>query len=290
MNPFPEMKDFSVLESSVTNITSESPIGVFDSGLGGLSVVRELVKELPHERILYFADTAHVPYGGRPLEQVRSFAISICDFLIGQGAKMVVMACNISSATALETARKKYPQIPILGMIFPGAKTAVDASSNSHIGVLATQGTVLSQAYPHEIQKLKPSVEVVQQACPKFVPLIESGNITGTEAHKAAEEYTRVFREQDIHTIILGCTHYPFMAPVIRELMPEATLVDPAFEAAQQARRILSERNLLKSDGPALHNQFYTSGSVSQFQEMGSGLLGQQINNVKHQTLSEINN
>lgn len=258
----------------------ELPVGVFDSGLGGLSVAARILQILPNERIIYFADNAHVPYGERPLEEIQEFAVGITGFLINKGAKIVVMACNMSSAVALNTAREHYPDTPIIGVIEPGAKAAVGVSTGKPVGVLATTGTVKSGAYERAITQLDSSARVFQQACPKFVPLVESGNADSEEAEAVARTYITPLLSEGCKTIILGCTHYPFLRKAIEAAAGYGvTIVDPAEETALALKNILQERSMLSSRLDASH-AFYTSGDTDGFAAIGSAFLGRPIDKV----------
>jgi len=258
-----------------------SPIGIFDSGLGGLSVAAQVLRNLPGERIIYFADNAHVPYGERPLDEIRGFALDITDFLIDLGAKAVVMACNMSSAIALDEARRRRPRIPVLGVIEPGAAAAVRAAGQSPIGVLATTGTVSSQAYPRAIARLSPSAAVLQQACPKFVPLVEAGKSDSEEAEAAACGYVVPLVAQGCETLILGCTHYPFLRKAIEAAAgPGVKIVDPAQETLRLLENKLLENKITGRGSNAPH-EFYASGDVRGFTDLGSRFLGERIECVK---------
>lgn len=204
------------------------PIGVFDSGVGGLTVARAIAERLPDQRLIYLADQAHVPYGGRPLAEVSRFAGALAAHLFGRGAKAVVMACNISSATALETARACFGAERVFGVIRPGARAAVNRSGRLRIGVLATAGTVATGVYTAELQKLAPLCQVIEIACPRFVPLVEAGEVSSRPALEAAREYLEPILERGADTVILGCTHYPFLLPVLEEVAPSIAWVDPA--------------------------------------------------------------
>ncbi len=268
---------------------NDKPIGVFDSGLGGLTVVASLKKIIPQERIIYFADTAHVPYGERPLSQIRDFAVEITGYLIERGAKMVVMACNMSSAVALESARLKYPSVPILGMIESGAKAALQncyAIQSPRIGVLATTGTVNSGAYTKAIQKLNPSARIFEQPCPLFVPLVEEGKADSIEAYDAARQYTARLVDEAVNAIILGCTHYPYLIQPIREAVgPDVLLIDPANESALEAKIVLGSKKLLSQNKKTNKDIFIVSGSEegdNNFISIGSKFLGSQIELLEH--------
>lgn len=222
-----------------------APIGVFDSGLGGLTVVRQIQQQLPHERIVFVADQAHVPYGGRDLKQVCGFACGITDALTAYGCKAVIMACNISSATGLSYAQAAHPDTPILGVIEPGARTAIASTQNHRIGVLATQGTVSSGAYTRMLQTLDPHAIVLEMACPDFVPLVESEQEQSPAAFNSARRYLAPLLELGVDTIILGCTHYPFLLPVLQQLVPEPIhFIDPAYATVVYAHSLLSEQEL----------------------------------------------
>ena len=217
------------------------PIGVFDSGVGGLTVAAAILRKFPDERVLYLADQAHVPYGGRPLNEIRELAFEISRFLAEQGCRGIVMGCNISSAVALDVVAESLTPIPVFGVIAPAARRA--AESESRIGLLATQGTVTSGSYTEHILRANPRAFVREIACPRFVPLVEAGEMESDEAHSAAHEYLRPLAESGCRAIILGCTHYPFLLPVLSraaaELMPNPVIfIDPADEAADQIRGI----------------------------------------------------
>lgn len=262
------------------------PIGVFDSGLGGLSVAARILQRLPNERIVYFADTAHVPYGERPLTEIQEFALGIVGFLVDKGAKAVVMACNMSSAVALDVSRAAYPDVPILGVIEPGAKAAVGVAKGSPIGILATTGTIKSDAYFRAIARLDEAAKVVGQACPKFVPLVESGLTDSEDAEAAACTYVRPLLAAGCRTIVLGCTHYPFLRARIQSAAgADVTIVDPAEETVSSLENMLMGRGIAseKLDSP---HEFYTSGDASGFAALGSAFLGKKIEAVEQVVLS----
>jgi glutamate racemase len=231
-----------VTASVVPNVAA--PIGVFDSGLGGLTVVRRMQELLPHERIVFVADQAHVPYGGRDLDQIRGFACGISAGLLNYGCKAIVMACNISTATALATVQAAHPEIPVLGVILPGAQSAAAVTQNRKVGVLATEGTVKSNAYTRALQAANPRLTVLEVACPAFVPLVEAGEEGSPAATRAAEEYFRPLLALGVDTVILGCTHYPFLLPVLRDLQPQLTYIDPADQTARILADLLAEYHL----------------------------------------------
>lgn len=254
---------------------------MFDSGLGGLSVAARVLNRLPNERLLYFADTAHVPYGERPLDEIEEFALSIVGFLIEHGAKAVVMACNMSSAVALDIARCAYPEIPIMGVIEPGAKAAVAVCNGAPIGVLATTGTIKSEAYIRAAAQIDPSVRVIGQACPNFVPLVESGLADSEEAEAAACTYVRPLLAKGCRTIVMGCTHYPFLrGPIQSAAGPDVTIIDPAEETVSTLQNTLFEQGIY-SIGLESPHEFFASGDASGFATLGSAFLGTNIDSVQ---------
>lgn len=239
----------------------EAPVGLFDSGVGGLTVVRELLWRLPAESLCYVADTAHVPYGGRPPHEILSFALGISRWLIARGCKLIVMACNTSSATALDIVRREAT-VPVVGVIEGGARVAT-RRAGAVVGVAATAATVASGAYPAALTALDPSVEVYQVACPQFVPLVEAGRLGTPDAYAAVCESLDPLPLARLDALVLGCTHYPFLAPLIRMKAEERTLlVDPAFETARTVARILEERGL-QASGPPRHRLYATGPTAS---------------------------
>lgn len=243
----------------------EAAIGVFDSGVGGLSVVRRLCAQLPQERILYVADQAHVPYGGRELGQVCGFACGISEALLAAGCKAILMACNISSATALPVLQAEMPHLPILGVILPGARAAAEQTRSGRIGVLATAGTVKSGAYTRALHGIDYALQVTEVACPAFVPLVESGQEASPAATSAAQEYLAPLRAACVDTIILGCTHYPFLLPVLSALAPDCLFVDPAEQTAQELADRLAAGHLLAPSHSMLRHRLTTTGDPAEF-------------------------
>lgn len=241
-------------------IEPNAPVGVFDSGLGGLTVVRQICRILPQESILYLADTAHVPYGPRPAEEVRQFALTIMRFLIAQGAKAVVAACNMSSALAVDEARKSFG-VPILGVLESGAQAAVSVWNGGPLGVIATEGTVATGAYPKAIARINPKIEVLQSACPEFVPLVEAGLQNSPQAEDAARCYLAPLINAGCRTIVLGCTHYPLLLPVLQKVAPNVTFVDPAEGTAHQLLRTLKSLGMRSTGRP--HHRFLATADPS---------------------------
>ncbi len=247
------------------------PIGVFDSGVGGLTVLSELYRQLPQESILYFADTARLPYGTRSPAEIIQFVREILTWMVQQEVKMVVMACNTSNALALETISTEF-SLPILGLILPGARAAV--SLGKRIGVIATPATAASQAYRRAMREVDATVQVWQVGCPEFVPLIEQNRISDPYTYEVARSYLQPLLEQNIDTLVYGCTHYPLLDPVIRQLLPKSVhVVNPAVhlvKATAQELELLSLRHL-HSPKPTL---FRVSGCPEQFADRAFSWLG----------------
>lgn len=246
-------------------------IGVFDSGVGGLTVLRELYRQLPNESILYFGDTARLPYGTRSQAEIVQFSREILVWMVQQGVKMVIMACNTSSALALETVRSQF-NIPILGIILPGARAAVQIGKR--IGVIATPATASSNAYRQAIQEIDSTVQVWQMACPEFVPLIEHNRIHDPHTQEVAQEYLAPLVEQDIDTLVHGCTHYPYLNPVLKSILPPSVkIVDPAIHLVKAASQELDLLGL-KNTRVALPTRFYVSSAPARFAQLSVQWLG----------------
>lgn len=258
-------------------MSTDGPIGLFDSGVGGLTVVAHVLQMLPDEAILYFGDTAHLPYGPRPLEEVRAYALHISRHLVEQGAKAIVVACNTSTAVALEALQAEIP-VPVLGTVEHGVRAALAVARNGRVGVLATQGTVRSGAYARAFQAIRPELVVVQQTCPEFVPLVEAGITDGPQALAAARRYVQPMGDLGIDTVVLGCTHYPYLSGAIRQVVgPAMSLVDPAEELVRSLARVLDERGLRRcSVEPPLH-RYLVSGEPGAFVEGARRFLGREI-------------
>jgi len=234
------------------------PIGVFDSGLGGLTAVRELFRQLPGESVVYFGDTARLPYGNKSRETVTRFSLEITSFLVRQNVKCVVVACNTASSHALDALRARW-ELPVIGVIEPAARAAIAVSPHGRIGVVGTLATVGSQAYAETLTKLAAGAAVLQRACPLFVPLVEEGWLDHAVTRLVAEEYLAELRQANLESLILGCTHYPLLAPLIAELMgPAVTLVDSGAEAARATAEILAGRGQL-ADSRTPRHQFFLS-------------------------------
>jgi glutamate racemase len=255
----------------------QQAIAVLDSGVGGLTVVKEVMRQLPREKILYFGDTARTPYGPRPAEDVTRFTREIVDYLIRYEPKMVVIACNTATAVALEDIRSRV-DVPVVGVIHPGARAAIGRSKTGVIGVIGTEGTVKSGAYETALRRLSPHVEVVSRACPDFVPLVEDGNFRSEETQRAVSESLAPLHMGAMDCLILGCTHYPFLSETIAEVMgPDVTLINSAEETAREISTILQENNQLAGREEVPMHQFFCSGEPRKFQEIAQAWLGERI-------------
>lgn len=260
----------------------KQPIGVFDSGVGGLTVAKVLMEKLPREEIIYFGDTAHVPYGSKSREEIITYGVRICRFLVEQGAKIIVAACNTSSAVSLESIRETIP-VPVIGVIEPGIRRAAAATRNRRIGVLATEAAVKSGAFPDGIRALNPEIKVYIQGCPRLVPLVEAGKLNSPETVLVCREYLEPFMRSGVDTIILGCTHYPFLLPVLQQITgPGVDYIDPAAETSEEVIRVLKANDLLCDDRlqkPA--HRFIASGPVESFFTVGRHMVGGFISHVE---------
>jgi len=236
---------------------NNAPIGIFDSGKGGLTVLEQIKKQLPRESVIYYGDVARVPFGGRSPAEIIQINFEIISYLMERGVKLVIIACNTSSALAIEEDKQKFA-IPIVGMIQPGSQAAVKATKNGKIGVLATEATVKRHTYKKNIQKIDSSVQVSEVACPKLVPLVEAGSFSGREVRKALQEYLSVLSQAGVDTIVHGCTHYPFLEEEMRKIMGGVSYVDPAVDTVQETKRILVEKKLL-ADNEQPHIEYVIS-------------------------------
>ena len=250
------------------------PIGMMDSGVGGLSILRELRAQLPAENVIYVADQAHVPYGPRSIEQVREFTFGVVRFLLGQGAKLIVIACNTASAAALYALREAWPGVPFVGME-PAVKPAARDTKSGVIGVIATAATFQGELYASVVGRFAQGVRVETAACPDFVTLVESGDTDSAAARDAIHRRLSPLLAAGIDQLVLGCTHFPFLADAIRaEIGPGVTLVDPSPAVARQAARVLAARDLLNPGADVGAVTYCTSGDVARFGELLIALLG----------------
>ena len=257
------------------------PIGVFDSGIGGLTVVDALHRRLPHENIVYFGDTARVPYGPKSPQVVREYAAEDVEFLISKDVKMVVIACNTVSAVALDVVQK-HAKVPVVGVIIPGAQAAVRRSSRKRVGIIGTRATVNSKAYTHAIRQLHDGIHVVAQECPLFVPLAEEGWIDHPVTHMVAKEYLFPLKLERIDTLILGCTHYPILRSAISSAIGEdVSLIDSGEAAAGEVEQMLDQHGLRNPSTQRPNLSFYVSDIPARFAEVGERFLGQKMGVIR---------
>jgi glutamate racemase len=262
----------------------DRPIGVFDSGIGGLTVAHEIIRQLPHESIVYFGDTARVPYGPKSPETVCRYSREIAAFLQGQDVKAIVIACNTATAHALPALRDELP-IPVIGVVEPGARAAVRASRGGHIGVIGTAGTIRSGAYERAIRAIDPDVRVTARACPLLVPLVEEGWLDHPITRQVAQEYIRPLIDEQIDTLVLGCTHYPLLKQMLcRELGPAVNLIDSAAETAATLGRTLADAGLAAAPGTTPRHRFVASDDPLQFLQLGQRFLEDAIEAVEVHT------
>lgn len=257
------------------------PIGMFDSGLGGLTVARAVIDLLPHEDLIYFGDTGRFPYGPRPPEEVRRFSLEIADLLIDEGVKLIVVACNSAESAAFYQAQRHY-DVPVVTVIEPGVKAALTTTKTRRVGLIATEATIDSGAYEATMKELGPDVELISKAAPAFVDFVERGDTTSDELVAVAEEYLNTLKEADIDTLILGCTHYPLLSGAIRYVMGDGVvLVSSAETTANEVYATLREHDLLnRSDAPGRHT-FLSSGEEGVFTELGRRFLGPEFKTVE---------
>jgi len=256
------------------------PIGVIDSGVGGLTVAKEIMRQLPHEQIIYMGDTARCPYGPRPAEEVKIFTWQMTRFLLEKDIKMLVIACNTATAVVLDEIRKEL-SIPVLGVIQPGARAAIKASKNNRIGVIGTIGTVKSAAYEKALKRVNKRAKVTSLACPKFVPLVESGEYEGPVAKKIIAETLHPLKNKGLDTLILGCTHYPLLENIIQNVMgSDVKVISSGEETASEVSTILFHDGLLNVEEAEPDHVFYTTGSTRMFSKIASDWLGKPIQNV----------
>ena len=264
---------------------SNAPIGIFDSGVGGLTVARAILDQLPNESTIYIGDTARGPYGPRPLAQVREFALETLDFLVDQGVKALVIACNTASAAMLRDARERY-SIPVIEVIQPAVRRAVAATRSGHIGVIGTNATIDSKAYLDAFAAA-PQLEITSIACPLFVEFVERGETSGSEITKIARQYLEPIMKAKVDTLVLGCTHYQLLTGVISYVVGEGvTLVSSAEETAKDLYRTLVESNLLRANqSSAPTHKFLATGDAQAFESLARRFLGPEVTQVEHQDL-----
>ena len=263
--------------------SSISSIGIFDSGVGGLSVLREIRQQMPEEPVLYFGDQGHIPYGPRPMEQIRDFSEAITNFLLDQGAKIIVVACNTASAAALRILREKFPDVPFVGME-PAVKPAAEYTRTGKVGVLATPATFQGALYASVVERFANAVELLQSTCPGLVQEIEKGNLSGNRTQMILEEALQPMMMKRIDTVVLGCTHYPFVIPLIQQIVgDDIRVIDPAPAVARQVRRVLEGKGIKNESGRQGNVKFYTSGAAGELISLLPIFLGEtgEVENIE---------
>ena len=254
-----------------------APVGIFDSGLGGLTVAQAVMARLPRESLIYVGDTARVPYGPKSPDTVRRYSREISRWLLDQGVKAIVIACNTSTAHALEELQAALP-VPVLGVIEPGARAAVSAAGFHPVGVIGTAGTIRSKAYDRAIKALNPGAELITRACPLFVPLVEEGWLNHPATELVAQEYLHPVRAKNIRALILGCTHYPLLRPLIQEVVGERVkLIDSGAETAAALDDVLARDGLGAPESAIPTYRFMVSDDPERFQRLGRGFLGHRV-------------
>lgn len=267
-----------------------NPIGFFDSGIGGLTVVKAVTKLMPNENIVYFGDTARVPYGSKSNDTVIEYSIQAANFLLRKNIKLLVVACNTASSVALKELRK-FLTIPVIGMIEPGAKMALQESKKGIVGVIGTRATINNKAYSAELKKLKPKIKVYEQACPLFVPLAEEGWLDNKATEIIAKEYLSGLKDKKIDSLILGCTHYPILADIIQKSVGKnVKLVDSGTPAARLVEDYLNGRGLRNLSVHHGQSEFYVSDVPTTFREVAERFLGKKISHLHKVELEELTN
>lgn len=258
----------------------EKPVGVFDSGIGGLTVVKRLAGTLPTENIVYFGDTARVPYGSKSNDTVIEYSIQDAKFLISKNVKAIVVACNTASSIAMKELRENF-NVPVIGMIEPGSKYALNHTKNGKVGVIGTRATISNKAYSKELKRLDNKVEVFEKACPLFVPLAEEGWVDHQATYEIAKEYLHELKKLNVDTLVLGCTHYPILSKVIQEVMGDnVTLVDSGIASAEVVRSELDRVDLHTNKFAPGHQDFYVSDIPTTFKQVAELFLGNSISEV----------
>jgi glutamate racemase len=263
---------------------ASAPIGVFDSGVGGLTVARAIIDQLPNESIIYVGDTANTPYGPKPLSEVRELALAVMDKLVDEGVKVLVIACNSASAAVLRDARERYTEgrgIPVVEVIQPAVRRAVASTSNGKVGVIGTQATIASRAYDDAFAAAV-DVELVSAACPSFVEFVEKGITSGPEIIAAAKTYLAPLKEAGVDTLVLGCTHYPLLTGALSLVMGDGVnLVSSAEETAKDLYKVLVDNELLRTDASAPTLSFRATGDAASFEKLAKRFLGPEVSKVK---------
>ncbi|MCR5737388.1 MAG: glutamate racemase [Eubacterium sp.] len=266
---------------------SNAPIGVFDSGVGGLTVAREIIRQLPNESVVYFGDTARVPYGSKSKETIIRYSRQIVRFLRTKQVKAIVIACNTASAFALDTVEKEL-DIPVIGVVKPGAKTAIETTKNKRIGIIGTEGTIKSELYTKYICGIDPEIEVIGKACPLFCPLVEEGMLNDPVTDEIASRYLKDLKEEDIDSLILGCTHYPLLRNTVGKIMGEkVNLVNPAYETAISLGKLLEEKHIRASENNQSEYSFYVSDAEEKFKKFANSIMPFQTDLIEQINIEE---
>jgi len=260
-------------------MSNNNPIGIFDSGIGGLTVLREISRMLPVENIIYLGDTARVPYGIRSPETVIRYSFECAEFLLRQNIKLLVIACNTASAISLKEIEKRV-SIPTIGVIDPGAAAAANATKNKRIGVIGTDATIRSRAYQKSINMIDETIQVFGIPCPMFVPLVEEGWTEGIITKLVAERYLNGFKDKDVDTIVLGCTHYPLLKDVIQEVMEVVKLIDSAVETARVVKELVINKEIMRLSETPPSEKFFVTDSPERFINVGERFLQKKIKNI----------
>lgn len=272
----------------MSELTNNKPIGVFDSGIGGLTVVKHLSAVLPNEHIVYFGDTARVPYGSKSNSTVIEYSIQDTNFLLHKNVKIVVVACNTASSIAISELQKKF-SVPVIGVIIPGAQMAVNETVNRRIGVIGTRATIGNQAYSKAIKKIDKDIQVFEKACPLFVPLAEEGWTHHRATHEIAEEYLKELKENEIDTLVLGCTHYPILSDVIQEVIgSRVTLIDSGVATAGVVKNEIHKLKLETDHKDHPNLDLFVSDIPTKFQEVAELFLGKKVNKAVKVDLEEL--
>lgn len=258
------------------------PIAVFDSGIGGLTILKEITEQLPGEDIIYLGDTARIPYGTKSKEVVTRYTLECFRYLKSRDVKAIVIGCNTASAFALEDAREEFPGIPIIGVIEPGAEGAVKSTKNNTIGVIGTEGTINSNAYQTHLRKLKPTLEIIGISCPLYVQIVEEGWENSDVAYLTTKEYLLELKEHNIDTLVLGCTHYPALRYTLNKFLGDSVnLVNPAYETAKVTKNILKERHLLNEKIDCGFCEYLVTDDPEKFKRVGGNVIRKQIETVR---------
>ncbi|HLR71720.1 MAG TPA: glutamate racemase [Pseudogracilibacillus sp.] len=265
------------------------PIGVIDSGVGGLTVAYELMRQLPNEQLIYIGDTLRCPYGPRPKHEVKQFTLEMVQFLMKKHVKMIVVACNTATAFALEDLKKEF-SIPILGVIQPGARAAIKSTKNNKIGIIGTEGTIKSNAYPKALYEINANISVTTLACPLFVPMVEKGIVSGKKSQQIVEKTLKPFRHTtEIDTLVLGCTHYPLLEKTIQTVMGKhIQIISSSEETARETSTILEVHQLLAKKRQNHIHSFYSTGDLRVFKKIYQSIFGEKLMNLRRAAIEKI--